>query len=267
MESNENNEFFDMMGLYRSADSKDGELFEELKQLIHAEVTQGGHTYIPDEFEFRASSIAYCRRKILLNKNPEIFLNEKMMDLLPVFDHNEVNFNASIPGQLIHEIIQEILSKKIGNRLAVEEEVSYKVGKAVLKGHFDLLVENKYGEKIVIDIKTTNSKRLYLPKQAHLKQLMAYQGMLRGIRGAILYVNRNNWEMSYVPQSFDKEEFSKLVIKVTELAGYESRKELPPRQPALIDECGNEFFKCNFYDFCYPDISSDDIGNFEIVDE
>ncbi len=257
---------FDKNGLYNDSTGNDKNLFNELKSILYEEMTKGGHSYTPDKFEYRASSIAYCKRKILINKNPAMFLDEEQMKLLPIID-DEVpsKFGASIPGQLIHETIQEILIDKIGDRVSVEEEVSITIGRSTLKGHYDLLIKDNNDELIVIDIKTTNSKREWLPKIAHMRQLMAYQGMLtamdnkKGIKGAILYVNRNNWELSYVPQEFNKESFTEIIKKITALAGYEDREELPPAVPALPDECGNEYWKCDYYSICFPSNNFDDL--------
>ena len=88
----------------------------------------------------------------------------------------------------------------------MEEEITLKVNDVTLVGHYDLLIEADDGQSVVIDIKTTISREEYLPKQPHLTQLMAYQGVLGGIRGGILYVNRNNFQLSYFPQEFKKEE-------------------------------------------------------------
>jgi RecB family exonuclease len=143
----------------------------------------------------------------------------------------------------------------------MEEEVGTEIQGARLKGHYDLLLEMDSGERIVIDIKTTSAPRAYLPKEMHLRQLMAYQGMLGGIRGALLYVNRDTWDMSYVPQQFDKTMYSRLLVKLSTLYTAEQHKTLPPPQPEFDFECISTAYKCPFYDYCFPDIEQSNRDN------
>lgn len=259
---------FDDNGVHNACNSTDKKLFEQIKSIVHEKVSVGGHTYVPESLEFRASSIAYCRRKILLNKDPENYLNDDELQLIKREEKDEIpsTFGTSVVGQLIHETFQNALEDELKDKIKIEDEISLKIGKATLKGHFDLLMKDENGEEIVIDIKTTTTRKHFLPKLGHMRQLMAYQGILGGIRGAILYVHRNNWELNYVPQEFNKEEFSKLVIKVTELAGFETRKELPPVQPALPDECGNDYWKCDYHKLCYPEFY-ESLDDFEVVQD
>lgn len=262
------NSNFDEDGVHNESSDSDKKLFEQIKSIIHKKVSVGGHTYIPEILEFRASSIAYCRRKILLKKDAKRYLNEEELQLIRRDEKEGIPsiFGSSVVGQLIHETFQDALEEELKDGVKIEDEISIKIGKAVLKGHYDLLMKDEKGNEIVIDIKTTTTKNHFLPKLGHMRQLMAYQGILGGIKGAILYVHRNNWELNYVPQEFDKEVFSKLVIKVTELAGFEARKELPPVQPALPDECGNEFWKCDYHKLCYPEYY-ESLDDFEVIED
>ncbi|MCY3410476.1 MAG: PD-(D/E)XK nuclease family protein [Candidatus Heimdallarchaeota archaeon] len=259
---------FEKDGIAGDVTDFDAKIFSTIKDILYDKLSQGGHSYTPPVFEFRASSIAYCKRKILLKKNRFHFLNDEQLKLLPDTEEEEDTpntFGSSVVGQLIHETFQDALKERLGEAVKIEEEISVEVGarKAKLVGHYDLLLEVE-GEQVVIDIKSTTSKRTYLPKQAHLKQLMAYQGMLGGIKGAILYVHRNDFEISYVPQEFDKQVFSAIIRKVSQLARYEAEKELPPAIPDLPDECGTSYWKCDYYPLCFPEDSLDD---FEVVED
>ena len=156
---------------------------------------------------------------------------------------------AHTVGQMTHEIFQDALKDRI---VGMEERVTFNGGKFKLVGHYDLLVEVK-SERTVIDLKTTSLRRKNLPRSQHMKQLMAYQGMLGGIRGAILYINRSNWELSYLPQAFDKPAFSRIIAKLSEMALYEKRNEIPPPIPEYPEECSTEYTRCQYYQFCFPD--------------
>ncbi len=258
--SNDNREGptqFELNGITDDAEDIDIRLFKMISDTFSQFMEGKGHSYTPNELEFRASSVAKCSRKILLQKDPKNYLSDEEIEDLGMVDQVSINkhevkisFGASTAGQLIHEVLQEVLESKIHS---MEEEVSYKINDVTLIGHYDLLVEDELtGEKIVIDIKTTSAKRLYLPNQSHLTQLMAYQGMLKGIRGAILYVNRNNFDFTYYPQEFSKVKFSDIIMKVVNLASAERGKKLPPPIPEYPEECANYSFKCEFYNYCFP---------------
>ena len=218
------------MGISSKASERDKALFVELRDLILKNIMGSGHDYTPGPFEYRASSIGMCSRKIILDKNLHKYMSEEEIHNLPEWylqDLEQFRITGThIPGQIIHEVIQTALEPRIHS---IEEEVSIKIGVATLKGHYDLLLEYPDGEKIVIDIKSTSAPRSALPNKKHLRQLLAYQSMLGGIQGALLYVHRNTFEMTYVPQEYNKDEFSnKIVLKVINLANSEQEKKLPP---------------------------------------
>ncbi|MHA2249860.1 MAG: PD-(D/E)XK nuclease family protein [Candidatus Kariarchaeaceae archaeon] len=264
MKSNEKQDFLSS-GIKATAGDIDKKLFNSLKEILFRSFTEGGHDYVPLPMEYRASSVAYCSRKTVLNKDPTKYLTEEEMQLLPDWflltlqkEIQEIpsKFGTNVAGQIIHEVIQEALKDEV---ISMEEEVKFEAGKFKLIGHYDLLLQLENGEKMVIDIKSTNTNREYLPAVPHLKQLMAYQGMLGGIRGALLYVHRNNWELSFVSQDFKKEKFTSIVMKLSQMAVFEEKGELPPAVPSLANECASERFKCQYYDYCYPISKPDDI--------
>ncbi len=254
-EKNKNQNDFKLHGISSDASREDKELFNKLKKIIYDKLIVGGHDYVPLPMEYRASSVAYCSRKTILNKDPQKYITQDELKLLPVLkltNEGEIpsTFGTNVAGQVIHESIQEALKDHI---LSMEKEITFDGGKFTLMGHYDLLIEDTNGERLVIDIKSTNSRRQYLPNTNHLKQLMAYQGMLGGIRGALLYVHRNNWELSFVINEFDKEVFTQIIMKLSQMALYEEKDELPPAIPAVADECISEFTQCQFYNFCFKE--------------
>lgn len=248
---------FEDTGISNNVKAEEKRLFNEIKQIVHTHVTKGGHDYVPEAMEYRASSVGTCSRKILLEKDLLTYFDEDDLQLLPMWyrqgleEDGEVpiEFGAHISGQIVHEVIQDALADRI---LSMEVEISKRIGNAVLKGHYDLLMEYDTGEQVVIDIKSTKSPRQYLPSDKHLRQLMAYQWMLGGIDGALLYVNRNTFQMSYVSQVFDPDEFSKIAIKLSQLAKFEKDQILPPPIPEFDYECSNMSFQCPFYQYCFP---------------
>jgi hypothetical protein len=253
---------FEMFGIEQQTDELDKKLFHEMQEIIHSYVTRNGHDYKPEVGEFRASSMGKCSRKILLDKDVKRYLDDKTIHALPEWyqlemktrDEHLIEFGPHIAGQVIHEVLQEALKARI---LSMEEEVGTEIQGARLRGHYDLLLKMENGEEIVIDIKTTSSPRMYLPKEMHLRQLMAYQGMMGGIRGAILYVNRESWEMSYVAQQFDKDSYSKLLVKLSTLFTAEKNGTLPPPLPEFDYECITMSYKCPYYNYCFPDVSTE----------
>lgn len=257
---------FELNGITDNAEDIDIRTFKMISDTFSQFTDGKGHSYIPNKLEFRASSVAKCSRKILLQKVPKNYLSDEEILELQITEkilnkHDvKIAFGASIAGQLIHEALQEVLESKMHS---MEEEVTYIINDVTLIGHYDLLVVDELtGDQIVIDIKTTSAKRMYLPNQSHLTQLMAYQGMLKGIRGAILYVNRNNFDFTYYPQEFSKEKFSEIIKKIVTLASAERNKKLPPPIPEYPEECANYSFKCEYYNYCFPE----DIG-FSIVED
>ncbi|MHA2029536.1 MAG: PD-(D/E)XK nuclease family protein [Candidatus Kariarchaeaceae archaeon] len=243
-----------------------------IKEKVLQYVTRGSHDYTPKKGEFRASSVGYCSRKILLNKNLEAFLKDTDIQKLPDWFQNEIDDSkeyklepgVQISGQAIHEIVQTALKEDI---LSMEEEISFDGPNFRLVGHYDLLMKNSDGEKIVIDIKSTSSTRDYLPNKSHLQQLMAYQGMLGGIRGGLFYLRRNNWEMTYIPQDYQKHEFSLIVTKLSHLALMEENYTLPEIDESIFDNECDSYFRCPFFDYCFPDyvepelVSSDELDD------
>ncbi|MHA2401611.1 MAG: PD-(D/E)XK nuclease family protein [Candidatus Kariarchaeaceae archaeon] len=248
---------FEITGIDDTVSKNHQELFRKLRTIIFEKVSAGGHDYAPAPMEYRASGVGYCSRKTVLNRDPSKHLSAEEINQLPRWFLEELHpdpeliptkFGVSVVGQVIHETIQEALQSDI---LAMEEQVEFDGGRFKLVGHYDLLVEDIEGKKVVIDIKSTNTSRKYLPKPSHLRQLMAYQGMLSGIDGALLYVHRNNWEMSYVAQAFNKDEFSAIIMKLSKMAAHDEKNELPPAIPESDYECSIGSFHCQYYKFCF----------------
>ena len=241
-------------GISPNASIADKNLFQKIKSRIIRKVSEQGHNYNPEIGEFRASSMGYCSRKILLNKNVESYLNSDMLQLidLHILDEDELPEPGShMAGQVLHEYIQDALKDELEG---IEEEVSIEFNGLRLVGHYDMLIKDEKGELVVIDIKSTAAKRDFLPVQAHLHQLMAYQGMMGGIRGALFYIHRNNWQMTYFSQDYDKNRFSQLLTKLSDLALHEKNRTLPPIDDEIFEiECKTDWYECQYFKFCFPD--------------
>ncbi|MCE7734781.1 MAG: PD-(D/E)XK nuclease family protein [Candidatus Heimdallarchaeota archaeon] len=250
------------------AKDSDKELFSLIKKKVLEYVVRDGHDYTPVKGEFRASSVGYCSRKILLNKSATKYLESDDIEKLPDWIQLEIlndgkrklQPGAHISGQAIHEIVQTALQNDI---IGMEEEVSFDGPSFRLVGHYDLLMENNEGKKIVIDIKSTSSPRAYLPNKSHLTQLMAYQGMLGGIDGALFYIRRNNWEMTYFPQNYVKDKFSLIITKLSHLSFMEGKNTLPEIDDTIFETECNPYFRCPYFNYCFPDYVEPEENNEE----
>ena len=217
------------------------ELRRLINQLIIAHSKEQGHNYQAAPNQYRASSIPYCNRKIALSRQ----LSEEELLEYPEEEHL---VGVSIAGQLIHDFLEKALEPI---ELSAEEEVRLKIGDFEIIGHYDLLLQVRGIGKIVVDVKTCSDITKVHPKEGHLRQLLFYQAALGEIQGALLYVERNTLQTKLFVQEYNKEEFSKLVLKVAKLHSYMKREELPPPEPEFDYECISGVGKCRFYQYCY----------------
>jgi len=177
------------------------------KQQINQKLTQrNGHSHTElDTNTFRASSVGYCPRQILINK-----LGIKKFD-----PDTQGRFQT---GDFIHDWIQkEILPKyatKHENQLQITLENGIK-----LKGHYDCLDPR---EQVIYDFKSRSSWYKFTPPvERHLQQLEVYMraSNLENPSGLMVYVSKSDLSVETFPDYFNqatereahKEETNKLV--------------------------------------------------------
>ena len=250
-------------------------LLKRIEELVKEYASTTGHTYSPMIRRYRASGVPYCNRKIAL----EMLLG---LEELETLEEDEALMGTAMTGQLIHDFLEKALEPIL---ISSEEEVEIDFGEFKITGHYDLLVTDVDGSKVVIDVKTCSDASKIKPKESHKRQLSIYQAALGGIPGALLYVERNNFQMKLFRFDFDKELFSQVASKIAALnasllrvaehfgmekevnsgspfeinLNFEEVKEamdlglLPPAVPEFEYECRNSWSKCRFYDLCHRD--------------
>ncbi len=266
----------DLTSFFEDSDrpsDKEEALLRRIEELVRDYASTTGHTYSPMIRRYRASGVPYCNRKLAL----EMLLRIEELETL---EEDEVLMGTAMTGQLIHDFLEKALEPIL---ISSEEEVELDFGDFKISGHYDLLVKDIDGSKVVIDVKTCSDASKVKPKESHRRQLSVYQAALGGIPGALLYVERNNFRMKLFRFDFDKELFSQVASKIAELNasllnianyfGYSKEVKsgipfeinlnftqikdvigkglLPPAIPEFEYECRNSWSKCRFYDICY----------------
>ncbi len=267
-------EFLDENGS-KKTNNGDDPLLEKIQQLVRSFADESGHSYRAQIGRYRASSVPYCNRKIAF----EMLLGVEELEEL---EEDTRLVGTAMAGQLIHDFLEKALEPIL---ISSEEEVEVNLGEFIISGHYDLLVRDIDGNKVVIDVKTCSDASKVQPKEAHIRQLSVYQAALGGIAGALLYVERNNFQMKMFRFAFDKEIFTQVVLKMSELHSritrtweYFEKKQsegmpplmgltldqvleavaldlVPPREPEFEYECRNAWSRCRFYDICYSSSS------------
>ena len=65
--------------------------------------------------------------------------------------------------------------------------------------------------------------------------------------------------MTYIPQNFVKDEFSSIMTKLSHLSLMEDNQTLPEIDESIFETECNNYFRCPFFDFCFPDFVEPDI--------
>lgn len=230
-------------------------LYIAIRERLHKKNREFGHGYVPDKGTQRMSSLPGCMRKMQFAKmnlkKPKTLYFDKAI-VKESFDrhyrHKSLDvLNEAEAGQSVHEYIQSRLE---GSDIVINMEfdipptalIKGRPGKVT--GHPDMLcrVDN---ELVVIDIKSTKGFQ-YTPKAGHLEQLLGYQAALGGIKGAILYMDRNNYEMRYYKQDFDESWLEPLQEKLDLVFTAEEERTIIPltamQRGALLGN--NNFWEC-----------------------
>jgi len=215
---------------------------------IQEQVFNQGHNYVPQQSQFRISSIAYCERKLQLQKFIPNLEKAFSLDTLGIF----------AVGEAIHRLIQSELSKDI--LLGREKKISFKFKEIELLGHVDLILLTDLGIK-VCDIKSSNVRSFgyldqYGPNEHHVIQANTYASIMKVQKFSILYVNKNNFNMKEFDFNVSDDLFVKVLIKAVKITKsikdeilLGRLKEFPKFwECQYVNREKNELVKCNFFD-------------------
>jgi hypothetical protein len=204
----------------------------------------------------------------------------KLDDELEVPD-NDSNTNWTFThGDLIHELIQDLLVQKLGEKhVSVEESVSYDFSdEYYIYGHADLIIrgledpdelrnvfsagvdlipENFKGfpDPFIIDIKTKSEFTYYnrgkggharsIPKTDNMKQLNTYMGIVGAKFGCLLYYSKRNDHLEEYWVEFDQELFNEVMEQHEQLLDFVNTGTPAPKNPDGDYMC-KKF--CKWYD-------------------
>ena len=163
------------------------------KEITEKLQNQRSHSHTElDKKTFRASSVGYCPRHILLNK-------------LGVKKHDAETLGRFQTGDFIHDWIQKEILPSYATKH--EEQVIIELDNgAEIVGHYDCLDPV---EGIVYDFKSRASwYRFNLPIERHLQQLEVYMraANLKDPRGMMVYVSKSDLTVESYPDFFGESE-------------------------------------------------------------
>lgn len=230
------------------------EIQQKLKQ-------RNGHSHTElDKNTFRASSVGYCPRQILLSK-----LGVKKFDA-----DTQGRFQT---GDFIHDWIQENILPQHPTKH--ENQVTVQLGDITLKGHYDCFDPVN---EIVYDFKSRSSWYKYQPPyERHLQQLEVYMRALGVTKGQMVYVSKSDLTVETYPDYFEAsneredngegnqlvtsndERWNKIVDKVQNVRDYLVENGYPTsveQVNAAFKPCNNsECMGCKFEDTSKWDFS------------
>lgn len=161
--------------------------------------------------------------------------------------------------------MERVLGRDRFRSISIEESIW--IPELYVAGSLDLIVAIKINgkwKKFVIDIKTLNSRGfdwIYQnrePKEAHVRQLLAYMRGKKIRRGSVVYENRNDNRFYPFFVEFDKETWK----EVEEWCKKVLRKMEDRKLPKMHPECdhGNFLYSnCPYRRICWGDEDEDDI--------
>jgi hypothetical protein len=213
---------------------------QELEQKL---VERNGHSHTElDKTTFRASSVGYCERQILLSK-----LGVKTFDA-----ETQGRFQA---GDFIHDWIQENILPRHATKH--ENQVKVQLGDITLKGHYDCFDPIN---EVVYDFKSRSSwYRFNPPTTRHLDQLEVYMRALGITKGLMVYVSKSDLSVETWPDYFDRSEerenvdekgelvtvdddrWNKIVDKLQNVRDYLQKN----GYPTSVEEVNSAFKPCN----------------------
>lgn len=207
---------------------------EDLQQKL---VERNGHSHTElDKTTFRASSVGYCERQILLSK-----LGVKNFDA-----DTQGRFQT---GDFIHDYIQENILPKYATKH--ENQVEVQLGEITIKGHYDCFDPQN---EVVYDFKSRSSwYRFSPPSDRHLDQLEVYMRALGVTRGLMVYVSKSDLTVETYPDYFGQSNEREDVDEQGELV-----KSSDERWNKIIDKVQNvrDYLKENGYPTSEEDVNA-----------
>jgi CRISPR/Cas system-associated exonuclease Cas4 (RecB family) len=198
--------------------------------------------------KYNASAIGNCTRKNYYAYTSPI---ELPLQKLCVFE----------AGNIIHDFIAKVLGDSEGITLVSNERdlglVDLETDLMVSGRLDDMIMIQKNGEKIIIEVKSAKSLEYFdAPKSSHIAQLAIYLKALQpyGIRkGIILYVDKNTLKTKSFEVEYDHEILTRAIQRARTLHRHLLSKTLPPAEAkssmAQNWECGF----CEYSDKCNLD--------------
>jgi len=219
-------------------DEREGPLVGLLNSLMAQE--KGGSYHNQDPERAHPSSAGSCERKTYLK------YVHKLDDDLEVPDNDENTNWTFSHGDVIHELIQDLIVKKLGEKhVSVEESVSYDItDEYYVYGHADLVIRGLedpselrdvfssdvnlvpedfkgFPSPFIVDIKTKSEFTYYnrgkgghvrsIPKEDNLEQLNTYMGIVGADIGCLLYYSKRNDHLEEYWVEFDEEMFQNTI--------------------------------------------------------
>ena len=220
---------------------------------IFSAARETGHTYQPEQGQWRASQLPYCGRKLMLQKQPAWIPD------IEVSEEDSLALGSNTIGQAIHEFVQNLIGDKC---VAIEPHIVLKIDNYSIEGHIDLLIN--LGQLTIVDIKTFHRSEKYdieryLPNPHHIEQLSIYCSITNLWNAQLLYIERNTFEPLFyeLEEEVLRESAARMQDKVINLTMLEEQQILPERLPKKWDkyngyekldwQCGY----CQFKNYCF----------------
>lgn len=210
-----------------------------------------------DQLLFHPSAIGQCLRKLWFQVNRNATTDEGgSEDVLKTYVIFEL-------GTYVHVLFQN-LCERAGFLKAREVPIVDKRLKII--GHADGILELD-GEKVLLEIKTINSRGFTLlgqaPDLSHKKQAMTYMKALGLPKAAIVYINKDRNEVREYCVEFDDEFWKKQCQpRITKFLSCVAKNEIPDREGTQKDAMPCRF--CAYAGTCFD---SRKLGVFHAVNK
>jgi len=183
---------------------------------------------------YYASELGTCPRKLYFSYKIPKKLDS---DTIRIFE----------VGNLFHEFIAKVLGNSQSIKLLENERsvtLITKGSSAIVTGRIDdLILVEKTGEKIIIDVKTIKSfDFLTEPKHEHKMQVMMYLKSLGLKKGALLYVKKEDMQIRYFEFEYDELIVNEILEKA-EIVHLGLKTDTPPVK-------NKDNWMCKFCNYC-----------------
>lgn len=117
----------------------------------------------------------------------------------------------------VHERFSKILGSNVVSKL--EEPVILDLNEIKIIGKCDMVILSNNGVEYVIEFKTVSglSNIVDIPDKQHIEQLNMYMGILGIGKGALVYIDRNNYNYLVFEHEFSYDMYRRLLEKVLKL--------------------------------------------------